>query len=192
MINEYTDRGIPDIVRQRKEAAFNEGFEQSCKDEAGRLLSVMAAQAGQGRILEIGTGLGVGSAWILSGLSPEAELVSIDNSFERIEKVRGGIHHKQAIFLHGDWKEAAVHGPFKLIFADAASAKQKEGEDLIKMLDQNGVLFMDDFTPEEHFPEEWKGKPDTVREFGFHHALMASAEILLTSKCAAIIAVKKG
>ncbi|TYS64903.1 hypothetical protein FZD47_05965 [Bacillus infantis] len=35
MINEYTDRGIPDIVRQRKEAAFNEGFEQSCTDEAG-------------------------------------------------------------------------------------------------------------------------------------------------------------
>ncbi len=192
MTDVYTDRGIPDLVRQRKEAAFNEGFEHSCTDEAGRLLSVLAAQVGQGRILEIGTGLGVGSAWILSDISPGAELVSIDSSFERIEKVRGGIQHKQATYLHGDWKEAAGHGPFQLIFADAAAAKQKEGEDLIKMLDQNGVLFMDDFTPEEHFPEEWKGKPDTVRDFWFHHPLMASAEILLTSTSAAIIEVKKG
>lgn len=68
--------------------------------------------------------------------------------------------HNQAEFIHGDWKEVIEKGPFQFIIADAAAAKTIEGELLFKSLAIGGMLFMDDFTPEEHFPEEWKGKPD--------------------------------
>ena len=40
----------------------------SCSVEAGRLLSVLVGQITQGEILEVGTGIGVGSSWILSSI----------------------------------------------------------------------------------------------------------------------------
>jgi predicted O-methyltransferase YrrM len=51
------------------ERANELGFEQSCEADVGRLLAVLAAGVpGGGRILEIGTGAGVGTAWMVEGI----------------------------------------------------------------------------------------------------------------------------
>ncbi|CAM5215409.1 tRNA 5-hydroxyuridine methyltransferase [Ureibacillus acetophenoni] len=181
---------IPELVRASKDLAKENKFEHSCSDEAGRLLSVLAAQVTQGKILEIGTGFGVGSSWILSVISPNVQLISVDHSKEKIELVSETIRHDQVEFIHGDWKEVIPKGPFQFIFADAVAAKTIEGEQLVNALEVGGMLFMDDFTPEEHFPEEWKGKPDLVREFWLNHEDLIATEIYLTPKTAAILATK--
>ena len=49
---------------------------------------------------------------------------------------------------------------------------------------------MDDFTPEEHFPEEWRGKPDKVRDFWLNHKELRATEIYLTVTSSAILATK--
>jgi len=69
-------------------------------------------------------------------------------------------------------------GPFQFIFADTAAAKTIEGELLFNTLDIGGMLFMDDFTPEVNFPEEWKGKPDKVREFWLNHSGLLATEFI--------------
>jgi predicted O-methyltransferase YrrM len=114
----------------------------------------------------------------------------VDYSKEKIDATANNLRHNQAEFIFGDWKEVLSKGPFQLIFADAAAAKTLEGELLFSTLDIGSMLFMDDFTPEEHFPEEWKGKPDQVREFWLNHNGLISTEIYLTSTSFPIVATK--
>lgn len=181
---------VPKLVQSSKILAQRNGFESSCSDEAGRLLSILAAQVTQGGILEVGTGYGVGSSWILSSIAPTVKFITVDNSKEKIEATANHIRHKQAEFICGDWKEVIAKGPFQFIFADAAAAKTIEGELLFNTLSIGGMLFMDDFTPEEHFPKEWLGKPDKVREYWLNHSGLRATEIYLSSTSSAILATK--
>jgi predicted O-methyltransferase YrrM len=182
---------IPEVVQVAKKLADEKGFMNSCSDEVGRLLSVLVGQIKEGKILEIGTGYGVGSSWILSAIAPAVEFISVDNSKEKIDEITNTLMHNQVEFYYGDWKEVISKGPFQFIFADAASAKTFEGELLFNILNTGGMLLMDDFTPEEYFPEEWKGKPDKVREFWLNHKELIATEIYLTPKTSVILATKR-
>ena len=60
------------------------GFPMSCDPAVGRLLAVLAAQLpGQARVLELGTGVGVGTAWIVSGLLPRTDVMVLTVEEER-------------------------------------------------------------------------------------------------------------
>lgn len=67
--------------------------------------------------------------------------------------------------------------PFQFILADAAAAKTIEGLLLLEALAVGGMLVMDDFTPEEHFPGEWGGKPDKVRDFWLNQKELRATKI---------------
>jgi len=191
MLTKYrSNTYIPELVKASKMLAQRHNFEFSCSDEAGRLLSVLVGQIMHGSILEVGTGYGVGSAWILSTIAPNVKFVSVDHEKEKIDATAQVIRHQQAEFLVGDWKEAIAKGPFQFIFADAAAAKTIECVQLLEALAVGGMLLMDDFTPEEHFPEEWRGKPDKVRDFWLNHKELRATEIYLTATSSAILATK--
>ena len=190
MLTYRSNTFIPELVSIMKKIAENESFEGSCTDETGRLLAVLTGQVQQGNILEIGTGLGVGSAWILSAIQSDVQFISVDIEAPRVELVRRNIIHPQGEFICGDWKELIKYGPFKFVFADAAAAKSEEGELLIEILEVGGLLLMDDFTPEEHWPEHWRCKRDRVREFWLNHEKLTATEIYLTPTSSAILATK--
>ena len=181
---------IPQLVQASKDLAKRNDFKNCCSDEAGRLLAVLVGQITQGTVLEVGTGFGVGTSWILSALAPTVKFITVDISKEKIEATADNIKNNQAEFICGDWKEVISKGPFQFIFADAAAAKTIEGELLFNSLNTGGMLFMDDFTPEEHFPEEWKDKPDKVREYWLNHRGLIASEIYLTPTSSAILATK--
>ena len=60
---------VPGGVQTAAKAATKAGFPLSCDPGVGRLLGVLAAGVPpHGAILELGTGAGVGLAWIVAGL----------------------------------------------------------------------------------------------------------------------------
>jgi len=61
----------PPLVVRALALAESLGFEKSCRPEDGALLHVLAARRGIIRAAEIGTGAGVGAAWIVSALAPQ-------------------------------------------------------------------------------------------------------------------------
>src|SRR5689334_24467347 len=76
------DVPLPEPVARAQAAAEEAGFKMSCEPDVGALLAVLAAGVPPGgRILELGTGAGVGTAWLVSGLGTRAdvELVTVDN-----------------------------------------------------------------------------------------------------------------
>jgi predicted O-methyltransferase YrrM len=69
------DAVLPPLVAAATARARQAGFLLSCEPEVGRLLAVLAAHLPQGaRVLELGTGTGVGTAWIVSGLLPRTDV----------------------------------------------------------------------------------------------------------------------
>src|ERR1700749_3315674 len=66
---------LPEPVRLATERADRAGFTMSCDPGTGLLLAVLAAAVpANGRVLELGTGTGVGTAWIAHGLEGRADV----------------------------------------------------------------------------------------------------------------------
>ena len=181
----------PPLVRQAAELAGRLRFGASCTPEVGRLLRALAGQVRDGVIGEIGTGCGVGAAWLASALAPGASLVTIELDAGRAaaawELFAGGANVR---VLRGDWQALLPHGPFALLFADAADAKQRGADPLVEALRPGGLIVLDDLTPEEHWPAEWRGKPDPVRERWLNGPRLAATEVRVAPTMAVILAAR--
>jgi len=93
---------------------------------------VLAAGKPSGRLLELGTGTGIGTAWLLDGMEGNAVLASIDQDFQAQEVARRhlGMDPRLTLILAdaGAWPREGAAGPYDLIFADTWSGKFREFE----------------------------------------------------------------
>ena len=155
----------------------------------GQFLRVLSGLKPGARFAEIGTGLGVGSAWILSGMDSESTLITVDKNEGHVSAVREMFSDlKNFEVVHGDWKQIIERGPFDFVFVDAKPAKTSEFELLISCVNHQGVIVLDDFTPTEFWPEQWQGKPDLVREKWFHDARLLCTEVRTSARNSVLIA----
>ena len=182
----------PQLVGRALALARRSRFDRSCTAGVGRLLAVLAGTVrGGGTVGEIGTGCGVGTAWMASALAPDATLVSVELDPARAEAARDLFGPVRGVrVLRGDWHELLAHGPFDLLFADGGGAKEREPRALVGALRPGGMVFLDDLTPRELWPEEWSGKRDLVREYWLNEPDVAATEIRTGPTEAAIIATR--
>ena len=171
-------------------------FELSSIPGIGRLLAVLVSQRPRGRFAEIGSGCGVGSAWIADAMGPEASFVTVEADEERAGAVsRLFADRPQVRALHGDWHDLLpTEAPFDLLFFDGGNWKQgdveTESEAALALVAPGGLVVIDDLTPEALWPKEWRGKPDLARQFWLADPRLRGSEILTTPATAAIIATK--
>jgi predicted O-methyltransferase YrrM len=66
------------------------GFQLASEPTTGSLLRALAASKPGGRFLELGTGTGVGTAWLLAGMDRHSRLVSVDTDPE-VQNIANGI-----------------------------------------------------------------------------------------------------
>lgn len=177
----------PTLVNQAVNLADSFGFKNSCLNEVGELLYVLAGYVQLGKIAEIGTGCGVGTAWIASATS--LDVYTVDNDHTRA--IEAGILFSECSNVHsicGDWEQILQQGPFQLVFVDAKPAKLEGSDKVINATEVGGLIVIDDLTPIEFWADEWKGKPDPVRDTWLRHNQLASIEIRTSTKASAIIA----
>jgi predicted O-methyltransferase YrrM len=190
---------FPLLVREAIGFAAANRFESSCTPEVGRLLRTLAGCVRGGNVGEIGSGFGVGTAWLASGLGKGRRLVTVERDAPRWTAVHYFFNHSRVTALlvepsvealHGDWRAILAHGPFALLFVDVAEAKGEGANEVVAALAPGGLAVLDDLTPEEHWPEDWRGKPDPVREFWLNDTRLHAVEIRLTATTAAILATR--
>ena len=114
----YTEIVIPEIVRKAVALAIQidfplmpegrqpgyQGPPSACIPQVGRLLQVLASSRPGGRIGEQGTGAGVGTAWLASGLAGGATLLSVDMNPHRAAAVAELFRDEPHVTIHtGDW-----------------------------------------------------------------------------------------
>ena len=117
----------PAVVGELLRATEEAGFSMASEPRTGSLLSTLAASKPGGRLLELGTGTGMGTAWLLSGMDPTATLDSLDNDAAALGIARQHLGHDPRVSFHlMDGAEFLVRcetQTYDLIYADTWPGK---------------------------------------------------------------------
>ena len=176
---------LPESVLAAYERAARTGFQLACEAEMGRLLAVLAAAVPSGgRVLEIGTGTGVGLAWLVHGLGArrDVEVVTIELD-DAVQRTAMSARWPPWVrFESGDGAEVAGRlGQFDLIFADAPGGKIFKLRRTVAALREGGVLVVDDMDLTRHAAEQLRSALAVVRRRLLENADLVCAELGLAS-----------
>ncbi|MEV6507401.1 class I SAM-dependent methyltransferase [Streptomyces sp. NPDC051642] len=186
-----TDREVPSRVMAAERIASELGFELSCIPEVGRLLKVATASKPHGVIAESGTGSGVGTAWLHSGLGTGARLVTVEQDEELARRATALFADDDRVdVLTGDWRLLERHAPFDVFFCDGGG-KRDDPERVVSLLAPGGLLVLDDFTPSPHWPPRFGDGVDELRLFYLTHPALDATEILTTAFSSAVVAARR-
>ena len=119
---------------------------------AGAALRLLAASMGARAVVEVGTGAGVGSVWLLRGMRPDGVLTTIDVEPEHHRAARetfseAGIPSNRVRLISGralDVLPRLTDGAYDLVFCDA-DKNEYAGylEQAVRLLRPGGVLVFD-------------------------------------------------
>ncbi len=135
------------------------GFGMGGERMVGSLLRTLAKSKGKGRFLELGTGTGLSTAWILDGMSQDSTLVTVDNdrtALDVAERHLGNDPRLKIVCEDGDRfiVDLSANGArFDFIFADTWSGKYRLLLETLDLLDKNGFYVIDDMLPQTNWPE---------------------------------------
>lgn len=119
-----TERAVPPRVVAAERVASEAGFKKSCVPEVGRLLALAAASKPYGVVAESGTGSGVGTAWLHSGLGAGARLVTVERDEELARRAAGVFADDDRVsVLTGDWRLLERYAPFDVFFCDGGGKR---------------------------------------------------------------------
>ena len=184
---------LPESVLAAHERAANTGFQLACEVEVGRLLAALSAAVPEGgRILEIGTGVGVGLAWLVHGLGGrhDVEVVTVELDDEVQHTARSAKWPPWVRFESGDGAEVVGRlGEFDLIFPDAPGGKISKLGRTVTALRQGGVLLVDDMDLTRHEDEQLRAALAVVRQRLVENTELVCAELGFSS--GVIVAVKR-
>ena len=185
---------VPPLVAQALARARQHGFAMSCEPAVGQLLAVLAAHLPAGaRVLELGTGTGVGTAWIVSGLLPRTDVsvVSVEKDPATAATAASGDWPPFADLRCRDALEALGAGEtFDLIFADAPGGKWEGLDRTIAALGPHGLLVVDDMTPQPGWTASHRAAQERVRQVLLSAPELTSAELAAGS--GVILSARRG
>jgi len=134
------------------------GFTMSCDGRTGALLRLLAATKPGGRLLELGTGTGAGSCWLLDGMDRNARLITVDNDptlLHAARSVLGEDPRFEPVEMDGEqFLAGQAPASFDLIFADAWPGKFSRLEQTIELLKPGGIYLVDDLLPQPNWPKD--------------------------------------
>jgi predicted O-methyltransferase YrrM len=176
-----------------------DGGVSSCLPGIGAFLAVLASSRPGGRIAEIGTGYGVGAAWLLSGMDSKARLVTVEVDRARAEAARGLLGSDDRVSVIADrWQDCLPkRSPFDLVFVDGGYVEHLAEDPritdmVVELVSVGGQLLLDDLTAEAEWPDEWRDRPDPKRELAFRHPLLAGAEFYVPGPAGAVGGTRTG
>lgn len=157
------------------------------------LLKTLAGSKPGGHFLELGTGTGLSTSWILDGMDESSSLISIDNDERFLAIARDFLGTDQRLKLEctdgGEWLEKNSARKFDYIFADTWHGKYLMLDEVIQMLKPGAFYIIDDMLPQDNWPEGHADKATRLLE-----VLEKRADLLITKQCWAtglVIATKK-
>ncbi|MBN7810911.1 class I SAM-dependent methyltransferase [Algoriphagus sp. H41] len=148
---------LPPSYTSIQKATAESGFTMASDLATGSLLRTLAATKRRGKLLELGTGTGLSTSWILDGMDKDSTLVSIDNDQDVLAIAKQFLGADQRLDLQlmdGEkWVESNRESSFDFIFADTWHGKYLLLEEVLEMLHIGGLYIVDDMIPQANWPE---------------------------------------
>jgi predicted O-methyltransferase YrrM len=171
------------------------GFTMASEALTGSLLRSLACTKPGGSFLELGSGTGLSTAWILDGMDSLSRLTTVDHDEKLLHIVRrylGDDPRLRMICSDGDDFVQRFEGEaFDMIFADTWPGKYRLLQETLALLKPGGMYVVDDMLPQTNWPEGHSEKAAlliaTLEQLeGFHVTKLSWASgIILAVKQAA-------
>jgi predicted O-methyltransferase YrrM len=182
---------LPAVVSRAFAVSRRAGYASFCRNETGRLLATLAATR-TGTMAEFGTGCGVGTAWLRSGVRGDVRIVTAELD-PKLATAAAEIFvdDPQVEVLAADWSTLLDKGPFSLLFLDSGEPTEVGVDAIADLVEAGGIVVLDDFAPCEMWPPISGGRVDTLREQWLTDERFTAAEVMVASDAAALIATKR-
>lgn len=154
-MNDQVVDQIPNGYKKIKEATDELEFNMSSDLQTGSLLKTLVASKPSGRILELGTGTGLATSWIIDGMDERTTLITVENNELLIEIAKNALQNPRVEFILADgyeWIKNYRGEKFDLIFADAMPGKYDLFEETIGLVKNGGFYIIDDMLPQPNWP----------------------------------------
>jgi predicted O-methyltransferase YrrM len=183
---------FPPLVERARALARQAGFPltreeagpgrpSACLPGVGRFLAMLAAGCAGGRIGELGTGAGVGAAWIAGAMPADCLLITAEIDERLAGLAREMLEEDPRVkVVTGDALAAmSGAGPFDILFADSGVRDEADFAALVNLLRIGGRVVMDDLIPQR---AQATAAPllanDLKRRFFTHPGLIATEIVL--------------
>jgi predicted O-methyltransferase YrrM len=159
----------------REDPAYVPGEPTASLPGTGRFLAMLAAGCQAGRIAELGTGTGIGTAWMASAMPADCTLVTAELDPDRAAVAAEVLAADPRVqVLTGDAMTVlSPLAPFDLIFSDGGMRDAAGFSALVGMLRPGGHIVLDDVTPIAVLPTD-----SPLREADFKRDVFAAEERL--------------
>lgn len=147
------------------EASRRIGFSMNIDALTGSLLRTLAASKPGGHFLELGTGTGLSTAWLLEGMNDASALVSIENDPACIAIAREFLGEDPRLTLLCEDADAWLNrneAQFDFIFADTWAGKYRLLDAALAALKPGGLYVVDDLLPQPNWPDGHHAKADAL------------------------------
>jgi len=156
-MNDAEIRRTPEAIQRIVSDTAAMPFNMISEARVGALLATLAASKPAGRILELGTGTGHGTAWLLAGMDAASILdtVDTDEGVVAVAQRHLGIDHRVRFHIMDGaaFLRDATPGHFDLIYADAWPGKFSHLDEALALLRPGGMYVIDDLLPQTNWPE---------------------------------------
>lgn len=156
-MTEEINQQFPKSFNPINEATKASGFTMASDVLTCSLLRTLAASKPCSKFLELGTGTGLSTSWILDGMDKDSSLDSIDNEWEFLKIAQNFLgKDKRLNIIHTDGAEWVNNNrleKFDFIFADTWHGKYLLLDEVLAMLNKGGIYIIDDMIPQLNWPD---------------------------------------
>jgi predicted O-methyltransferase YrrM len=192
-MNEEIRQSMPSAYSAIDRETQVSGFTMASDVLTCSLLRTLAASKPNGKFLELGTGTGLSTSWILDGMDANSTLVSIDNEQKFLGIAQRFLAKDQRLDLvcsdGEEWLNQNKQKKFDYIFADTWHGKYLMLDEALSMLNKGGLYIIDDMLPQPNWPDGHHEKAINLVSY-----LETREDLLLTKQVWAtgiIVAVKR-
>jgi predicted O-methyltransferase YrrM len=145
---------MPGIVADSEAASFS----MISEPKVGALLAALAASKPAGRLLELGTGTGHGTAWLLEGMDSASSLDTVDTDPDVVAVAQRHLRADARVTFHvmdgATYLLRATPQSYDLIYADAWPGKFIHLDAALALLRPGGIYVIDDLLPQASWPRD--------------------------------------
>ncbi|MHA8101213.1 O-methyltransferase [Aquirufa nivalisilvae] len=147
---------LPPAYLDIQEKTRVSGFSMASDVLTGSLLRTLAASKPASNFLELGTGTGLSTSWMLDGMDQKSTLTSIDNDDAFLSIAReylGSDSRLELVNSDGeDWVMSHLSHRYDFIFADTWHGKYLLLDEVLNMLNPGGIYVIDDMIEQANWP----------------------------------------
>jgi predicted O-methyltransferase YrrM len=91
---------VPPVLEAIRRDTERLGFTMASEPKTGSLLRTLAATKPGGQFLELGTGTGIGTAWLFAGMDGDSRLDSVESNATVLEVAQRHLGHDGRVRFH--------------------------------------------------------------------------------------------